>query len=73
MEELGPDVWSGSGIKILGTPVGDDEFVRRLSEERISKEQHLWRAIASPVRRPEESPLPFRQKILHAVRFFLRN
>ena len=46
MEELGPDVWSGSGIKILGTPVGDDEFVRRLSEERISKEQHLWRAIA---------------------------
>ena len=46
MEELGPDVWSGSGIKILGTPVGDDEFVRRLSEERISKEQRLWRAIA---------------------------
>ena len=36
MEELGPDGWSGSGIKI---PVGDDEFVRRLSEERISKEQ----------------------------------
>ena len=33
--------WSGSGIKVLGTPVGDDE-----SEERISKEQHLWRAIA---------------------------
>ena len=46
MEELGPDVWSDSGIKILGTPVGDDEFVRRLSEERISKEQHLWRAMA---------------------------
>ena len=46
MEELGPDVWSGSGIKILCTPVGDDEFVRRLSEERISKEQYLWRAIA---------------------------
>ena len=26
--------------------MGDDEFVRRLSDERISKEQHLWRAIA---------------------------
>ena len=24
---------------------GDDEFVRTLSEERISKEQHLWRAV----------------------------
>ena len=37
MEVLGLDVWSCSGIKILGTPVGDDEFVRKLSEECISK------------------------------------
>ena len=37
MEELEFDVWSSSGIKILGTPVGDVEFVRRLSEVRIRR------------------------------------
>ena len=47
MEELGPDVWSLSGIKILRTPVADAEFVQRLSEERIGKEDQQWSAIAS--------------------------
>ena len=43
---VGPDVWICSGIKILGTPVGDAEFRRRLSEERIGKLEQFWRAIA---------------------------
>ena len=47
MEELGPGVWSLSGIKMLGTPVADAEFVRRLSEERIGKEEQLWMATVS--------------------------
>ena len=45
IEESGPEAWSWFGIKILGKPVGNDEFVQRLSEERIGKEEHLWRAI----------------------------
>ena len=61
-------------------PVGNNEFVRRLSEERIRKDQHLWRAIVwvpdlqcawqinpSPVRRPEVSPL-FEDVATHSVR-----
>ena len=27
LEDLGPDVWNPEGIKILGTPVGSDQFV----------------------------------------------
>ena len=38
MAELGPSVWSHEGIKILGTPVGNGEFIQRLCEERIAKE-----------------------------------
>ena len=59
---VGPDVWSGPGIKILGTPVGDDKFVRRLSEERNSKEEHLWRAIVWV-----PNPSPMRPDALHMI------
>ena len=45
MAELGLSVWSHEGIKILGTPVGSAEFVQRLCEERIAKEEQLWQAI----------------------------
>ena len=45
MAELGPALWSHEGIKILGTPVGSAEFVQRLSEERIAKEEQLWQTI----------------------------
>ena len=31
MQELGPEVWSPCGVKILGTPVGSPEFVARLA------------------------------------------
>ena len=37
-----PEAWSWFGINILGTPVCNGQ---RLSEERIGKEEHLWRAI----------------------------
>ena len=43
MAELGNAVWSHEGI--IGTPVGSAEFVQRLSEERIAKEEQLWQAI----------------------------
>ena len=47
MEEFGEDVWSPLGVKILGTPVGSLEFVESVTEERLEKEQELWRAIPS--------------------------
>ena len=33
--ELGPEVWSPDGVKILGTPVGSGEFVARVVAETI--------------------------------------
>ena len=47
MAELGPDVWNPLGIKILGTPVGHDEFVVNFLEERLAEERKLWDAIPS--------------------------
>ena len=47
MEEFGEDVWSPVGVKILGTPVGSLDFVESVTEERLEKEQELWRAIPS--------------------------
>ena len=44
--ELGPDVWSPSGAKILGISVGSPEFVRSLIEERLDEERKLWQAIS---------------------------
>ena len=45
LEDLGPDVWSSRGVKILGTPVGSDDFVQELCEERLRSENDLWDAI----------------------------
>ena len=42
---LGPEVWSPSGAKILSTPVGSPEFLRSLIEERLDEERKLWQAI----------------------------
>ena len=52
--EVGPEVKGCSGIKILETPMGNAEFVQRLSEERIGKEEHVEGdrlGSRSPVRR----------------------
>ena len=47
VEELGPEVWSPRGVKILGTPLGSDAFVQEMCEERLQSEQELWDAIPS--------------------------
>ena len=47
VEELGPDVWSGDSIKVLGTSLGMVQFVSSLVEERIAEERRLWEAIPS--------------------------
>ena len=47
MEEFGEDLWIPAGVKILGTPVGSLDFVESVTEERLEKEQELWRAIPS--------------------------
>ena len=39
LEELGEEVWSPSGIKILGTPLGSPEFVRSVVEKAGRREQ----------------------------------
>ena len=47
MEDLGPDVWNPQGVKILGSPVGCEEFVSSFIERRLADEQKLWDAIPS--------------------------
>ena len=37
VEELGPDVWSCDGMKVLGTPLGTAQFVSSLVEEQIAE------------------------------------
>ena len=46
IEEWGEDVWSPHGLKILGTPVGTQEFVRAIGEERLQEERKLWEALS---------------------------
>ena len=43
--DLGPDVWNPDGIKILGTPVGNDGFVCAASTAHIEEESVLWERI----------------------------
>ena len=38
LEDLGPDVWNPRGIKILGTPIGSQEFIQEVCEERLQRE-----------------------------------
>ena len=45
MEELGDEVESSTGINILGTPVGSEEFHLASTRERLAEEEVLWRAI----------------------------
>ena len=45
MAVLGADVWSPAGVKVLGTPVGNDAFVQQHVEERLADEKRLWGAI----------------------------
>ena len=47
MAELGPDVWSPQGVKILGTPVGSAEFIEEATQRRLEEERILWGAIPS--------------------------
>ena len=42
MDDLGPDVWNPDGIKILGTPMGNDAYVRAASTIRVEEESKLW-------------------------------
>ena len=46
MALLGPDVWSPRGVKILGTPVGTDDFVQTKIEARLKDERSLWEAVS---------------------------
>ena len=64
MEELGPDVWNPIGTKILGTPVGHDEFVANLTVGRgaeivgrnpLNPRLAMFVAGAPPVRRASMS------------------
>ena len=38
-------VWNPEGIKVLGTPVGTDQFVSDIVPERVQEETRLWEAI----------------------------
>ena len=45
VEDLGEQVWNPEGIKVLGTPVGTDQFVSDIVAERVQEESTLWEAI----------------------------
>ena len=45
VEDLGEQVWSREGIKVLGTPVGTHQFVSDVVTERVQEESRLWEAI----------------------------
>ena len=45
VEDLGEQVWSREGIKVLGTSVGTDQFVSDVVTERVQEESRLWEAI----------------------------
>ena len=42
LEDLGPE----EGIKILGTPIGSDQFVADVAQARLEEERRLWEAIS---------------------------
>ena len=45
LDELGEDVWDPEGIKILGTPIGSEDFVQRAIDRRLEDEAKLWDAL----------------------------
>ena len=38
-------MWSPAGVKVLGTPIGTDEFVASQVAERLEDERRLWDAL----------------------------
>ena len=38
MADLGPNVWSPQGVKILGTPVGSEQFIEEAVQRRLEEE-----------------------------------
>ena len=47
LEDLGEDVWSPNGIKILGTPVGQPAFLKQSADDRLAEEEALLTAVES--------------------------
>ena len=45
--DLGPDVWNADGVNILGTPVGNNSFVKERIDKRLADEKLLWDQIPS--------------------------
>ena len=45
VDDLGEQVWNKDGIKVLGTPVGTNQFVSDAVAERVQEENRLWEAI----------------------------
>ena len=40
--DLGENVWSPEGVVILGTPLGQIDFVQQHAQKRIEEERKLW-------------------------------
>ena len=38
------NAWDPEGIKILGTPIGSDDFVQRVLDRRLEDEAKMWTA-----------------------------
>ena len=42
IQNLGENAWSPEGIKVLGTPIGTEEFVEMHIQKRSQAEKKLW-------------------------------
>ena len=47
VDSMGEEVWRTDGIKVLGTPLGNAQFVAEHTRKRLVEEQRLWDAIPS--------------------------
>ena len=45
IEDISPDAWQPAGMKVLGRPIGSDQYVADKMSERIAKGRELWDAL----------------------------
>ena len=41
IEDISPDAWQPAGMKVLGTPIGSDQYVADKMSERIAKRERI--------------------------------
>ena len=47
IDDLGEEVWSPDGVKVLGSPIGTEAFIQSFTDRRLEEERRLWNEIPS--------------------------